>query len=137
MYVSFLTHYITLNDYLEMDVANKLAGFFFNLIQSRSDEIQQFDNYQSEVPESMSKNIERVSLSIYALSKMSKYKDFVDSNSGYFRTVVETIFQIMLKSANDFSMLIDSIHELIQQKKIEWNHIICQKALTYLINIQN
>ncbi len=43
----------------------------------------------------------------------------------------------MLKSANDFSLLVDSINELIREKRPDWNYIICQKALTYLINIQN
>jgi hypothetical protein len=115
--VNFLTHYISINDYIEIDVANKLAGFFFNLIQSRSFDIGQINYNDGEIPETLSNNIERVSLSVYGLSKMCKYRDFVDQNPDYFRTIVETIFEVMLKSANEFSILVDSIHEIIQTKR--------------------
>ena len=117
MYVNFLTHYISINDYIEINLANKLGEFFFNLIQSRAFEIGQVGYNDGEISEAIGKKIERVSLSVYGLSKMCKYRDFVDQNPDYFRTIVETIFEIMLKSANDFSMLVDSINELIQAKR--------------------
>jgi hypothetical protein len=58
----------------------------------------------------MSQNIEKVSLSIYALSKLAKFKTFVESNPEYFETVIGSTFDLILKSSNDLSILIDSIN---------------------------
>jgi len=49
-------------------------------------------------------------LSIYALSKLSKFKTFVESNPDYFDTIIGSTFDLILKSSNDLSILIDSIN---------------------------
>jgi len=55
-----------------------------------------------------------MSLALYGFSKLAKYKEFT-MNGGYFQIMYEQIFVLLQVASNDFSLLIDSLNELIKQ----------------------
>lgn len=69
-----------------------------------------------------------MSLALYGLSKLAKYKEFTDANLGYFQMMEEKIFTLLHIASNDFSLLIDCLNELIKQSNPEWNQFICSKC---------